>query len=160
MRHAIFDLDNCLSDDLWRQAYIKWDEQVPSERYDRYHRGCGLDQPANLDVFNEYYGPYKIVFLTGRPVYVREQTIVWIKNHLKITSPILLMRNNFDQRKSVDVKFDMMKDLRYNYGIEPQVAFDDRPEIIQMYRDHGMEVHQLFIHHPDLAYIRPSLDGG
>jgi hypothetical protein len=158
LKHVIFDLDNCLSHDEWRIPYIDWDESIPSKRYETYHRGCGMDniyQP-HVDIFRDTIKDATPVFLTGRPLVVRPPTIYWIKHRLSYEKePILLMRNDNDERKSVLVKEDMLKDLRHNWDIEPCMAFDDRPEIVAMYIQNGVAAKQLAITNPDLAYVRP-----
>ncbi len=154
--HVIFDLDNCVSADAWRIKYIRWDQEHPWDRYEPYHRGCGMDSAEHIELFREVTSHAIPVFLTGRPLVVRPPTIWWLKSKLGVTDPILIMRNNDDHRPSVKVKKDMLKDLFFNWDIVPSKAYDDRPEIVQMYRDAGIEAEQLYIIDPDAAYKPPE----
>jgi hypothetical protein len=154
-KHVIFDLDNCISIDEWRIKYIRWDRENPGERYEVYHRACGLDEPANRDIFEHWARKATPVFLTGRPIAVRAVTLHWLDKHFRILDPILIMRNNGDHRKSVELKRDMVRSLHYHYDIDPIKAFDDRPEIVEMYRSFGIDAEQVFVHDPDAAYVKP-----
>ena len=158
MKYVIWDLDNCLSDDTWRIKYIRWNEDVPSKRYADYHRGCGMDQPwaPHVEIFDKVIEDATPIFLTGRPLLVRPPTLYWLEHRLSYKeTPILLMRNNDDERKSVLLKEDMLKSLRHEWDIEPEMAFDDRPEIVEMYIRNGVAAKQLAISNPDLAYVKP-----
>jgi hypothetical protein len=155
-KYVIFDLDNCISDDSWRIRFIDWTQKSMWERYKDYHRGCGMDEPGNLHLFREWTKDYIPVFCTGRPLIVRMPTEYWIRKHLGISKPILLMRNNDDHRKSFAVKEDMVDSLYHHYDIIPEMAFDDRPEIIRMYLDNDIAAKQVFIHDPDDSYVPPD----
>ncbi len=152
MRVTIFDLDNCLSDDSRRIELIQWDRPIP-ERYALYHAACGLDKPGNLDVFLEAENP---VFLTARPVSSRGVTLSWIDHNLGLRAPVLLMRNDNDARPSVEVKAAQLEVLFAEYGVtDVAAAFDDREDIVAMYRSKGVPAAVLSIH-AQCAYTPPS----
>lgn len=160
MNYAIFDLDNCLSDDRARIPLIRWGEANPDLRYAEYHAGCGDDPIGNWAKFaavTEARG-LRPVFMTARPADVQQQTLLWIEERLGVERPILLMRNCGDRRRSVDVKQEQLSWLRH-WDIDinaVSIAYDDHPDIVQMYRDNGIHAEQLRIHDLD-AYNPPSL---
>jgi hypothetical protein len=157
-KYAIWDLDNCLSDDRARIPLINWDATNPDERYKEYHRACDQDPPGNLEIFGQVGASFTPIFLTARPVWVRPTTVAWIKKHLDIDNPTLLMRNVHDHRASVDLKRGMVEDLAMHYDVPlSQIveAFDDRPDIVRMYCKLGIDGQLLKIH-DHCAYERPK----
>ena len=140
MKVAIFDLDNCISNDSWRKDIIDFKtEGMHNERWHEYHSLCNLDKYENKPfVDQELSFGNKIVIITGRPERYRNQTIGWLDAH-GIPYSSLMMRGDKDKRTSADVKKELL--LRFcndNAPVEIQVAFDDRQDIIDMYKDIGV----------------------
>lgn len=155
-RFVIFDLDNCLADDEWRIPLIAWHESDIDKRYDAYHRASGADNPVNVAAFVEALGRATDrgerialpIFFTARPAKYRDQTARWIETRLGADCYVLITRNNGDHRRSADVKRCMLDDL-HHYGIEMQQveqAFDDREDIVAMYREAGIPAEVLKWH--------------
>lgn len=152
-RARILDLDNCISNDGWRIPRIRWDAPTPFLRYHDYQLLSPWDKIGNTDLFKGY--PGQLVIFTSRPVLYRASTVEWLERH-RIKAH-LIMRNDNDHRSSMHVKETQLTQL-WNYGIDlsdVDCAYDDRPEICAMYREHGMiaEVRSL---HSVCAYINPK----
>jgi hypothetical protein len=49
------------------------------------------------------------------------------------------MRKDKDYRPDTKVKAEMLETLR-NQGFNPVMAFDDRPSVIRMWKEHGLTV--------------------
>jgi hypothetical protein len=99
---------------------------------------------------------YKPVFFTARPDSVRAKTAEWIERELQVKMPWLYMRMKGDQRPSVEVKRDMLRGF-IDAGIfkkDIAFAYDDRTDILQMYRDEGVSAYHMCIHDLD-AYNPP-----
>ena len=156
MKYVIFDLDNCLADDRARIPLIKWSEPHPDKRYAEYHCDVSNDPVGNYETFVAATTHATPIFLTARPQTVRDQTTRWIIHSLGIESPILLMRNIGDHRPSVELKQQQLKYLtHYDVALTDIVcAYDDRPDIVAMYRSHGIDSVVLAIHDSD-AYSPP-----
>ncbi len=160
-KYIIFDLDNCLSNDAWRIPKIDWSQSDPGKRYADYHSFCELDTPGNVASYRSVCELHsaKPIFFTARPVIVRKQTMRWLMNHLfryNDEPPILIMRNNDDHRSSVALKRSMLGML-VEYGVDRGdvvCAFDDRQDIVDMYRLEGVFAMLLKIHE-DCAYTPP-----
>lgn len=168
-KYAIWDLDNCLSDDRHRIPLIRWAEADSVARYAEYHAPCGDDAPGNLDVFADFRARgIAPIFLTGRPLHVEQQTRDWIHKHLGIkpdwirkqlglVEPVLVMRNWQDRRRSVDVKREMVSWL-WHYGVARNdivAAFDDRADIVAMYRNEFLFDASPLRIHDVCAYTNP-----
>ncbi len=156
---VIFDIDNCLSDDSWRIRLINWQEPDLQLRYHAYHCGLVLDKPANLHVL-EQWAECRIALLTACPVRYRALREAWLREH-GVRFDWLLMRNNNDHRKSVAVKrtqYLWLTSGEYDGVTSADViaAYDDREDVLDMYRFVGVpHVHLLKIHDTD-AYAAPA----
>lgn len=164
MKYVIFDLDNCLADDRERIPLINWSETHPDKRYAEYHRDVSNDRAGNYEIYSDMIlgEGHTPIFMTARPhtvgrSNVRQQTREWIRDHLGVENPILLMRNVGDNRPSVDLKREQLKHLAdYDVSLKDIVcAYDDRADIVQMYQDHGILAHVLAIHDA-CAYTPPK----
>lgn len=138
-KFALFDLDGCISDDGWRRARLPENATEPEE-YSYYHEGLGGDEAMNRDlVLSELSKGHRIVFITARPMVYSKQTRHWIENHFPALgdSYCLLMREDDDLRPSPELK----KHLMETNDIEPEevaIAFDDRKDVVEMYRSLGI----------------------
>lgn len=148
----ILDLDNCIADDSHRIGAINW--QLEGERrYLDYHQLAAFDEIRNTDLLetNE-----NIVILTGRPITFFQMTMRWL--HLKgVVWFHLLMRNEGDLRHSADLKRAQLRWLVEHYDIQlgdVTSAFDDREDVVEMYKRAGIRRAEVrFIHQLD-AYNR------
>lgn len=159
---TIWDLDNCLSDDKWRQERIEWDKEG-DERYRAYNENLTMDRPRHITEFELFL---KIgaepVFFTGRSEYLREPTWRWLSawfgDQLK-PQPILYMRPDGSRMSPRDLKEQMLKRFfgeHMGFGNRVIAAFDDLPPIVQMYRDHNIPTAQLAIHADLTGAYKPA----
>lgn len=149
----ILDLDNCIADDEWRIPHIQWQHTDPHRRYHSYHMLAPWDKVKNRELFK---GRGPIAIFTGRALLYREFTVEWLKR-AGVEVAHLLMRNNHDRRTSVELKRTQLQHLISFYGVPMnsiERAYDDRPEIVDMYRAHGLQAEVRFIHSAD-AYTNP-----
>ena len=161
MKYVIFDLDNCLADDRARIPLIKWQESHPDKRYADYHRNVSNDPVGNLEVFESaVLCGWAPIFMTARPHTVgasdvRGQTLEWLERNLRVHNPILMMRNNGDNRPSAELKREQLTHLStWDVNLtEIACAYDDRLDVVEMYRAKGIEAHVLAIH--DVCAYRP-----
>lgn len=159
MKAVIFDLDNCLADDAWRIKLTDWSQTNPEKRYALYHSACRKDKtnPVSLGVFNRFKDTHRIFFFTARPVDVEEETRHWIDCNLTHEYN-LIMRNKGDHRPSVQLKREMVASLPeygVNHNDEVECAYDDREDIVAMYREQGIPATVLKIHDV-CAYTPPA----
>ncbi len=161
--YVIFDLDNCLADDSARIPLIDWSAANPEDRYRAYHEACANDPcpVTSRALFARWTagGSRVPIFLTARPVSVHVLTVEWLANHLHVHNPILLMRNIGDHRPSRELKRAQLHDLRDHYDVVFDwiaMAFDDRPEIVEMYREEGIAATCVRIH--DLCAYTPRAE--
>lgn len=165
---AIFDLDNCIADDAWRIPLVDWSAKDSGKRYEAYHKACAGDKPGNLHLLMQHVSDgEEIFFLTGRPNAVRSETAQWIEAQVAallaagaiMQAPLwaLLMRNDNDERRSVDIKRCQIQSLAGDWAralSDCTMAYDDREDIVEMYREAGLPATVVRIHDVD-AYNPP-----
>lgn len=153
-RYALLDIDNCIANDGWRIPEIDWKARDRFMRYHAYHQLSAWDNRGNLDLFLD--PPHALIIVTCRPVHYRRTTEEWLRRN-GVRYAHLLMRNNDDHRNSVAVKRSYLNALLW-YDIDwlRQVvaAFDDRQEIVDMYRECGINAERRNLHDV-CAYINP-----
>lgn len=155
-KFIIVDLDNCIADDAWRIPHINWQKSDPMERYHDYHSLSGFDRVGNIDLFEKHFDA-KIIVFTARPVHYATLTKEWLRRS-KIPYEYLVMRNNNDNRHSLELKQTMLSWLPHIYGVplsEIVAAYDDRPDVVAMYSRAGLNAEKREIHNI-CAYTKPK----
>lgn len=86
---------------------------------------------------------YRIVFCSGREDVAQGDTVKWIIEHMPWTGDFhLFMRRAGDFRKDSLVKSEMFdKQIAPNFNI--QAVFDDRQQVVDMWRAKGLTVFQV-----------------
>lgn len=150
----ILDLDNCIADDSWRIPRISWQHTDPLRRYHDYHQLSAWDTLQNADIA---FHADEIAIFTGRPIMFRTITEEWLLRR-GVKYRHLLMRNDNDFRPSEIVKLQQLNNLLSVYDVELSditMAYDDRPEIVQMYWSSNVPAQVRAIHSID-AYRRAA----
>lgn len=145
----IFDLDNCISDDLWRREFIDWSTTDLTRRYDRYHSLCWLDGFGNQELVRQHRHQ-GIIILTARSRKYEQETIEWLKRH-RIDYEFLLMRNDNEHNGSANLKLAQLCSLEA-IGIPLRTintAYDDRRDVVQMYRSLNINGQLAAIHNQE-----------
>jgi predicted kinase len=85
---------------------------------------------------------FRIVFCSGRSEDARAATEKWLATHLDVGYDALYMRALGDQRRDSVVKADIFdRELRHAYRI--LCVFDDRDQVVRMWRSLGLTVFQV-----------------
>lgn len=163
---AIFDLDNCVSNDEWRIPRIRF--ELPNEcdeKWEAYHLLCGGDNPGNLEVLNRALKDGLVpAFVTMRPLRMWNATVDWIEKRLALPRGAyhLYMRPDGDHTPSVQLKHTIALRLMEHHQIKE--AYDDRADIVDMYRSIGilnarvMRIHNVSAHNPPPATAESDSD--
>lgn len=164
MSYIILDLDNCIADDAWRIPRINWQKSNPLDRYHDYHSLSGFDLAGNYDlVLGAYEAQRDIIIFTARPVQYHALTVEWLRRN-NVEFKHLIMRNNNDHRSSLHLKRTMLQWLPDLYGVpwnEVGAAYDDRPDVVEMFRKHGIPaevraIHNVCAYTPPVTVTEPS----
>lgn len=152
----ILDIDNCIADDRWRIPRIEWQFSDPNRRYHAYHSLAPWDEPGNRDLFAGRTSG--IAIFTARPTLYNAATREWLAR-AGVRWTHLLMRNTTDHSHSIDLKAKQLQWLLSEYGVkhsEIEAAYDDRPDVVEMYRAAGLRAEVRAIHDV-CAYTPPPI---
>jgi Domain of unknown function (DUF6378) len=153
LRYYVFDIDNCVADDMHRRPLL-------AEGYDAYHSKHIDDDYHHSDVLSAARASgAAIIWLTGRTVKYRSSTEMWLhQKGLWGISDELLMRKNDDFRKSSEFKVAVLgRHLSMN-GVPHSdiiMCYDDRAEVVEAYRAAGYKAEVLAIHGPE-HFVTPA----
>lgn len=141
-RAAIFDMDGTLCDVSSLRHHVDRDHPDFSgrRRFDLFHGEshlCPPDQRA-LDLHQRYRDDHRILVVTARSAEYAMHTLVWLEDH-GIEHDRLYMRERGDYRRDVEVKRDILDQIRQDY--DPVVAVDDNAAIIELWESEGLTTH-------------------
>lgn len=109
----------------------------------------GTDKPRPaviLAVQVAYDAGIEIIFVSGRPDSCRLDTEKWLSRHVRLLDPTamtkLLMRPTGDNRADYIIKYELFDAfIREHYNV--LWAYDDRQQVVDMYRSIGLDVFQV-----------------
>jgi len=134
--YIVFDLDGTLSDPSHRLHLAhegKWDE---------FYRECINDKPNKnmLEMMQTLrQGGHIIEVWTGRSDIVMNETKIWFTKYFG-GWPLLRMRRHGDRTPD-----NILKErwLEFVGRIKPDIVFEDRQRVVDMYRKNGITVCQV-----------------
>lgn len=133
----IFDLDGTLVD----VTSIRYHVEGKHRNYDKFHSES-LACPPYKEVLSLNNALKKspenyIAILTGREEKYRSLSEQWLRMN-NVSYSTLLMRQNKDFRKNVEVKKEIYDSIKVNFS--PYIAIDDTSELRDLWRDLGFEL--------------------
>lgn len=148
MDTIVFDIDGTLSDVTHRRHFVKGANPAWGPFFD-----AMVDDPPLADtcLLAELLGSHPLAkagnflnlfFFSGRPETHRKQTEDWLKKHVPVCferAEGLLMRGENDFRPDTIIKREMLQGVR-NHGFNVRLVIDDRPSVVQMWKDEGITV--------------------
>jgi predicted kinase len=141
MKAIIFDVDGTMADCTHRTHLLP--------NWPKFFAEMGKDDPImpivwladqlikkSMDNDEEF----KVIVVTARPDSYRDQTCKWLQNHLRWYAWIdkIYMRRDGDYRQDTIVKEELLLQQIINDGYQPWLVIDDRPEVVDMWRDWGI----------------------
>ena len=150
----ILDIDNCISDDSRRVPLIDWFNPDREQVFARYHADCYSD-PAHVEGFQDRDD---VIIITSRPAEYMMDTLLWLEKH-RVRHKRLVMRPPHIRLPSPAFKVVALTALVVREAIDLElddieVAYDDRPDVLEAYRQLGLNAVQRKIH--DLPYGGPA----
>jgi len=111
----------------WKAFFAEMDKDTP--RHDVYKKAVALSQKREHTA---------LVLVSARPEDYREVTEQWLRDNGMDKHFTLIMRRKGDKRPDTEVKNDIYQ--RYLAQYDVVKVFDDRPSVIRMWQEHGLEV--------------------
>jgi len=163
MRCYLFDLDGTICDIDHRLHLIhpKAGQSVGQNRndqnpetvfkpnWDQFFRECAHDKPITpvIHLAHALMLREPVLFVTGRDENVRDLTMAWLGRN--VASPALLeartklyMRKHGDHRQDHEVKGELLTQIKLD-GYDPIMAFEDRDQVVAMWRKAGITCAQV-----------------
>jgi len=150
MTHCyIFDIDGTIADLSHRLHHI----QCEPANWNAFYDACHLDRPIShmLDICESLSRDMCVVFVTGRSERCREATMDWLKRHLPggqdwtwsdDSCLDLYMRADGDHRPDNIIKSELLDRILAD-GYRPLMAFEDRDQVVKMWRARGIPCAQV-----------------
>lgn len=138
----ICDLDGTLCDISHRLHFVKVPE---GQKKDWKSFFAGIpDDTLRTDVFSMVHELHDknatpVVFVSARPEDHREATEEWLHKHWGKAYVSLIMRKKGDKRPDTEVK-QQIYDTYFNNKYDIHTVIDDRPSVIRMWRENGLNV--------------------
>jgi hypothetical protein len=122
---AVIDIDGVVADVRHRVRYL---DSRPSN-WDAFFAAAANDPPlsAGVDRANQLAIDHDIVWLTGRPEWLRDVTVAWFALH-GLPGGRLIMRRGHDRRPARLVKRGELR--RLGAGHPVAVVIDDDPDVV------------------------------
>ena len=139
---VLFDVDGTLADNTHRQHFVR---QKPKD-WKSFFLGIPEDKliaATYRTLVPLYKHGHNILYVTARPLWTKDMTENWL--HEKIDLGIFedgYYRQNNDFRRDDIVKREILGQLRLD-GWEPWLVFDDRDQVVKMWRSEGIPCFQV-----------------
>ena len=139
---VVFDIDGTLANIEHRLDYVRskpknwkaFDAGIPNDK---------VNYPV-ADVFWALRDKATILLASGRNVRTRKATEEWLNRNSFGSYAKLYMRKADDFRNDSIVKREMLDEIIADYGKKPDMVFDDRPRVVNMWRDAGIFVFDVY----------------
>jgi phosphoglycolate phosphatase-like HAD superfamily hydrolase len=138
----IFDIDGTLAD-LTHRLYLV---RLPQPDWETFHKLCPDDVPIweVITVARALAAAgHILVFSTGRMESNRAATDAWLRKY-RVCLGNLFMRADGDHREDFVVKSELLEKIKRTFPEEKiGGAFEDRQQVVDMYRENGIRVFQV-----------------
>lgn len=137
---VVFDIDGTLANIDHRLDYVR----SKPKNWKAFDAGIPNDK-VNLPVAEAFYAlkaaGNEIIFASGRNERSRDATMKWLQeNNLWDYRAKLYMRKADDFRSDDIVKQEILDQIVADYGKKPDMVFDDRKRVVDMWRRNGIWV--------------------
>ncbi|MGC9669175.1 hypothetical protein ACNTMW_21785 [Planosporangium sp. 12N6] len=132
---AVFDVDGVVADVRHRLHHVA---RRP-KNWRRFFAGAASDPPLapGVELAREYARDHRVVWLTGRPEYLRRVTERWLSRH-DLPVDELLMRPTSDHRPAREYKAERLR--RLGGTGEVAIVVDDDPAVVETLSQAGWPV--------------------
>lgn len=137
-KFILCDLDGTLCDIKHRLNFARGEEK----NWKKFFEALPQDTPR-VEVLKQLHEAVaetgaRIIFVSARPEEYREATEKWFADNGISGHYLLIMRPNHDKRDDTLVKREMFD--KYLKNLDIAKVFDDRPRVIAMWRELGLDV--------------------
>jgi hypothetical protein len=137
----VFDIDGTLANIEHRREHV----QNGRRNWKRFNEKMVDDTPYDDIVFLARTFSalgHPVVIASGRGEEDREKTENWLHAY-SVQYLKLYMRPAKDNRKDSIIKREILDDIRKDFGVDPFMVFDDRNQVVDMWRENGIRCCQV-----------------
>lgn len=144
----VFDIDGTLADNTHRLRFIRDLPEGAKPDWEKYGQYTPFDEPIKpiIAVHNDLKNlGHTILYVTGRNDKFRRLTADWLRRHTVMSNEqdTLLMRRDHDFRPDFQIKEEILAQIIQRYGQKPDLVFEDRKQVVDMWRRHGIQTLQV-----------------
>ena len=146
----LIDIDGTIAD-LSHRLHLISSELHPAD-WTAFYMACGDDKPIweVITVARALHeAGHKLIMPTGRSEICRDITMAWLKKY-RVPNDVVMMRQPEDHREDNVVKSEMLdgilvSNMFRSAVVPPEIggAFEDRQQVVDMYRARGVRVFQV-----------------
>lgn len=135
----VFDIDGTLADCNHRLRHIRNKPKNWKKFFDEMANDTPIKPMVDAcrTLWLDELQTHTTLIVTGRPDSYRHQTGTWLADH-NIGWNDLYMRKAKDHRPDYVVKEEILGEIVEKYGRKPDLVFEDRPQVIEMWRRNGI----------------------
>ena len=136
---VIVDMDGTLADVRHRLHFV----EGRKKNWKRFFAGMHKDPPNAeiVDMVRRLAADHQIVIVSGRPDHYQQVTEDWLRRY-DVPYKEIHMRPSGDHRPDHIVKREIL-DRLLSSGKKIELVIDDRPSVCDMWRECGLQVHQV-----------------
>ena len=141
---VVFDLDGTLADDTHRKHLLETEPRA----WEDYFALCGDDAPirTSIALFRLLRSTpalcSSVAIWTARSAKVQNETLDWIREHVWPEPVELKMRPAHCRMDDTQLKRRWL-DAAREAGTAPDLVFEDRNRVVDMWREEGVACHQV-----------------
>jgi len=146
-KHIIFDVDGTIADCNHRRHFVDGSQKAD---WDAFRDATHLDTPIQhvCDMAKQHVSDGDVVmFVSARNQCQRDVTVKQIQDWIGIDNPVLFLRPDGDYRPDDVFKKDVLDIVRDTIGGDPDVVYDDRNRVVDMWKANGINVVQVVPRH-------------
>lgn len=136
---VLCDIDGTLADAKHRLHHLQQEKKDWKAFFNEMHKDTPRTEVLDIVLKYEEKG-YDIIIVSARPEDYRQMTEAWLEKAFKGYKPYkaVIMRRSGDTRPDTEVKEQMYETYFRGYPIE--IVIDDRPRVIDMWANKGLDV--------------------
>lgn len=135
---VVFDIDGTLANIDHRLKYVR----SKPKNWKAFIAGIPQDTPNApvVEAYKRLDSNHNVIIATGRNEAQRGDTVRWLLNNKIDGWENMYMRADGDYRSDAIVKKEFLDQMVEKYGQKPDMVFDDRPQVVRMWRENGVFV--------------------
>lgn len=135
---VLCDIDGTIADITHRRKYVLGDKKDWKGFYSEMDKDA-VRKDISKQIIDLYNQGKTIIYVSGRPDTYRDLTIDWLQKNFMSFGFTIIMRPGNDSREDSIIKKEILDRYFPDKSVIHKV-FDDRPRVIRMWKENGLDV--------------------